>query len=172
MRKILIALILALAALPAAAQDQPQSNACAAGANGAPDAVIQGCTDFIQAGGRTDDQLAAAYNNRGLGYRAKNLLDPAIADFTTAVSLRPDYRESYFNRGLAYGEKGMTDQAIADFSKVIALKPDFSAAYTLRGYSYETEKESALAVADYRMALKLNPQDKIAAQGLARLGAP
>lgn len=171
MRRIVIGFILALVALPAAAQNQPENNACAAGASGAPDVVIKGCTDYIQAGGRTDDQLAAAYNNRGLGYRKENKLDPAIADFTKAISLEAGYRQSYFNRGLAYGAKGMTDQAIADFSKVIALTPDFSAAYTLRGYSYETEKQRDLAVADYRTALKLNPKDNLAAQGLTRLGA-
>lgn len=170
MRRFVIGLVLALASLPAAAQTPPEVNACGSGAHIAPDVLIKSCTDFIAAGGRTDDQLAAAFNNRGIGYRAENKLDPAIADFTKAISLNADYRDAYFNRGLTSGAKGMTDQAIADFSKVIALTPDFSAAYTLRGYSYEQKKQPDLAIADYRTALKLNPKDQLATQGLTRLG--
>jgi tetratricopeptide (TPR) repeat protein len=171
MRRILIAVILALA-IPLEAQAQQNNVSCASGATVAPDDLIKACTDYIQAGGKTEAQLAAAYNNRGLGYRAKHLLDPAIADFTQAVSLKADYSEAYFNRGLSYGQKGLIDQAIADFSKVITLTPNFSTAYSVRGYSYEQKKQFNLALADYRAAVKINPIDNVALQGLKRLGAP
>src|SRR5580692_9605137 len=99
MRRILIAVILALAVLPLDAQAQQDNPSYASGSTVAPDVLIKACTDYIQGGGKTEAQLAAAYNNRGLGYRAKHLLDESIADFTQAVALKADYSEAYFNRG-------------------------------------------------------------------------
>lgn len=50
----------------------------------------------------------AAYNNDDL--------DTAIAHYTKAIELKPDYAAAYFNRGAAYAGKELSDQAIADFT--------------------------------------------------------
>ncbi|MBV8846400.1 MAG: tetratricopeptide repeat protein [Bryobacterales bacterium] len=54
--------------------------------------------------------------------------DGAIADFTRAIELRPDYAEAYYFRGLAKRAKGDKDGAVADFMKAIGLKPDYAEA--------------------------------------------
>ena len=44
---------------------------------------------------------AAAYNRRGIAYGKKGEFDKAIADFTEAIRLKPDFAVAYLNRGIA-----------------------------------------------------------------------
>jgi len=41
-------------------------------------------------------------------------LDAAIADFTAAIRLRPDFADAYHNRAVAYDEKARSDFARAE----------------------------------------------------------
>jgi len=80
---------------------------------------------------------------------AKAALDAAIADYSKAIELKPDFADAYYNRGLAEQAKAFTfggrqgttrselDGAIADYSKAIELKPDFADAYYNRGKAKE-----------------------------------
>ena len=52
----------------------------------------------------------------------------AIAYYTQAIELKPDFLQAYSNRGAAYAEKGEFDKALKDFTKAIQLKPDLSEA--------------------------------------------
>jgi hypothetical protein len=45
-----------------------------------PDIVIYGCTAVISAGGSNAQNLAVAFNNRGLAFRAKGDIERALAD--------------------------------------------------------------------------------------------
>ncbi len=52
----------------------------------------------------------------------KGLYNEAIADFTKAIELQPDFAEAYSGRGAgACPGKGLRDEAIADYTKTIAL---------------------------------------------------
>jgi tetratricopeptide (TPR) repeat protein len=55
-------------------------------------------------------------------------LDGAIADFTKAIELKPDYAEAYYFRGLAKQAKRDLDGATTDFTKAIELKPGYAEA--------------------------------------------
>jgi len=111
------------------------------------------------------------YFTRGSAYYIKNLPDPAIADLTKAIALKPDFADSYYSRGAVYYDKNLYDQAIADLTKAIALKPDIPEAYATRGAAYESKGLKNQAVADYRATLKFDPNNKVAQDGLKRLGA-
>lgn len=50
--------------------------------------------------------------------------DKAIADYTEAIRLKPDYADAHYNRGNAYYYLQQYDEAVADYSEVIRLKPD------------------------------------------------
>ena len=53
---------------------------------------------------------------------AKNDLDDyagAIADYTMAIRLEPDFAEAYYNRGVAKDSLGQPSAAIADFDIAI-----------------------------------------------------
>jgi tetratricopeptide (TPR) repeat protein len=49
--------------------------------------------------------------------------DKAIADYTEAIRLKPDYARAYYNRGLAYQRKEDGIRAKADLDKAISLDP-------------------------------------------------
>ena len=57
----------------------------------------------------------------------------AIADFDSAIRLKPDDAKAYYNRGVAKGKLGQHFAAIADYDTVIRLKPDHAEAYYNRG---------------------------------------
>jgi lipoprotein NlpI len=123
MRRILIGLVVAFIALPASAQTRDQNVArCNDGSD--PDASIAGCTALIQSGQETSAVLAAAYYNRGNSYDGKGLHDQAIADFTQAIAIKPDFSPAYYNRGAAYETKGLRDLAIADYRATLKLDPN------------------------------------------------
>ena len=61
------------------------------------------------------------------------LYQSAIADYDTAIRLKPDYADAYNNRGVAKDNLGQYFAAIADYDTAIRLKPDYAKAYVNRG---------------------------------------
>ena len=61
--------------------------------------------------------------SRGIAYRDQGNLDQAIADFTAALGINPNYTPAYHERGVAYRMKGDRELAIADFREAIRLDP-------------------------------------------------
>src|SRR5215510_1340610 len=79
---------------------------------------------------------AEFYLKRGGDYSGVRDYDRAIADYTTAIELKPDYAEAYNDRGFSYYLKGDSDRAIADFTRAIELRPNYPKAYNSRGVAY------------------------------------
>ncbi|NJR67154.1 MAG: tetratricopeptide repeat protein, partial [Leptolyngbyaceae cyanobacterium CRU_2_3] len=48
----------------------------------------------------------------------------AIADYTQAIKLKPDYANAYTTRGLVYREKGDKSNAIQDFKRALEFSKD------------------------------------------------
>lgn len=74
----------------------------------------------------TSDQLTAEQQamvavNRGNACAERDELDKAIADFTEAIRLSPEYAKAYYNRGVAYERKAEQPKAEADFAKAKEL---------------------------------------------------
>ena len=107
------------------------------------------------------DWSAEGYLKAGLGPFQKIAENPtllAIADYTRAIELNPDYAMAYNNRGIAHLQKREYDKAIADYSKAIELDPDYAVAYNDRGIAYRHKGEYDKAIADYTKAIGLDPQ--------------
>jgi len=102
-------------------------------------------------------QDAEFYYKRGNDYGNKGELDKAIADFTQALTIDPNYAVAYSSRGLAYHYKGELDRAIADFTRAIALNPNLTEAYYYRGLAYATKGELDRAIEDSTKAIALYP---------------
>src|SRR5579875_1944089 len=100
------------------------------------DAQIAGCTILIQSGGLGGVGLASVYYNRGIEYDQKGDHDRAIADYSEAIRLRPNYPVAFYNRGVVYGEKGDDDRAIADYSEAIRLRPNYFEPHLNRANAY------------------------------------
>jgi tetratricopeptide (TPR) repeat protein len=76
---------------------------------------------------------AEAYLMRGETFSGNQQYDRAIADYTRAIELRPNYPKAYNSRGVAYMQGGYgVAKSVPDFDRAIGLKPDFRYAYINR----------------------------------------
>src|SRR5881394_2448784 len=61
--------------------------------------------------------------NRGIEKAKNGDLDGAMADYTRATELKPDYARAYYNRAVARRDKGDASGAAADFKRARQLDP-------------------------------------------------
>ena len=81
----------------------------------------------------------------------------AIADYDSAIRLKPDYANAYYNRGLAKDDLGQYFAAIADYDIAIRLNPDYANAYNNRGIVKSNLGQHFAAIADFDIAIRLKP---------------
>ena len=94
----------------------------------------------------------------------KSDLEEAIANYSKAIELDPNYAEAYLSRGIARAANNSLDGAIADFTKIIEMKPPSNlvlpAAFFNRGLARERKGDYDGSIEDYTNALRLNPRAK------------
>jgi TPR repeat len=106
---------------------------------------------------------AEFYLQRGEDFSSVHQYDRAIADYTTAIQLKPDYAEAYNDRGFAYYLNGHVERAIADYTRAIELRPDYPKAYNSRGVAYMAHGYGAAkSVPDFDRAIALKPDFRYA----------
>ncbi len=84
---------------------------------------------------------AEAFYKRGVSHAGKGNYDRAIADFTKAIELKPDYGEAHYNRGVAHYKKGDLDRARRDFEEASKLDPKGEAGRKARENLRRLERE-------------------------------
>jgi tetratricopeptide (TPR) repeat protein len=147
--------VLAVAATKATAQHSASRDQCidqglsSAQRISACSAVMQ--QDFSQ------KVLAYAFNNRAIAFQAEREYQHAIADYTDAIRLDPEFAHAFYNRGTAYHAQGDYDHAIADYSDAIRLDSTYSHAYKNRGLAYQSKGDLDQANADLNEAYRLMP---------------
>jgi tetratricopeptide (TPR) repeat protein len=57
-------------------------------------------------------------------------LEEAIAQYKTAVHLKPDYADAHNNLGAALASLGRTQEAITEFQAALRIQPDYAQART------------------------------------------
>jgi tetratricopeptide (TPR) repeat protein len=67
--------------------------------------------------------VAVLYRARGTAFFEANEPQRAIADFSKAINLNPDYANAYFDRGMAQERLGATSTAIIDYRAAIHIDP-------------------------------------------------
>jgi tetratricopeptide (TPR) repeat protein len=97
------------------------------------------------------------YFNSGNVKAHKGDWDGAIADYTKATEIKPDYAKAYNNRGLAKNYKGDLDGALADYNKAIELNPGLALIYFNRANTKKDKNDLNGAIADYTKAIELKP---------------
>ena len=110
--------------------------------------------------GESVEDSAESFYNRGLnlvGFGGNVRYDRAIAHFTKAIELNPDFAAAFHSRAYAYYSIDDYDHAIADYTKAIQLNPDFAAAFHSRANAYYEVADYPRAIADYTQAIQLNP---------------
>ena len=83
----------------------------------------------------------------------------AIADYSQAIRLKPDYLEAYNNRGSAKNGLSKYIEAITDYTETIRLNPNCAEAYYGRGAAKYNLGRKKAACADFRRALELGYKD-------------
>ena len=107
--------------------------------------------------------VAQSYLERGEALSDARDYAAAIAAYSSAIQLKPDFAEAYNNRGFAYYLSGNAEMAIADFTRAIELRPNYPKAYNSRGVVYMANGyASSKAIADFDRAIALKPDFRYA----------
>ena len=106
--------------------------------------TLSTATEYMIRGDRDFD--ASAYDN-------------AIADYTHAIALKPDYAEAFNNRAYTYMTIEDYSAALPDLDEAIRLRPGYVNALMNRGdmYNYYYRIDRARAIEDYDRVLELDP---------------
>jgi tetratricopeptide (TPR) repeat protein len=121
------------------------------------DEGIASCTRQITSGRWQGHDLAISYYNRGIFYYDKDDNDRAIADYTKALELSPNYTSAFNNRGNAYAAKGELDRAIADYDQAIKIDPKDPFRWNNRGLAWKRKGLFDRAIPDFDQAIKIDP---------------
>jgi serine/threonine protein kinase/predicted Zn-dependent protease len=97
----------------------------------------------------------------GRALHDKGAVREAVAAYSRAIELKPDYTEAFLRRGNAYRNNlGDHPKAVADFSRLIDLDPRSAGAWWQRGTTYILMGEWHAAVADFSKVIELDPKDQ------------
>ena len=109
---------------------------------------------------RLDSGYTAAILARAEARRALQQFEPAIADYTKALTIDPDggsAAAAHNGRGLTLRTLGRFREAILDFDAVVRLIPKEVAGYNNRANAWEDLGENDKAIADLDIVLRMQP---------------
>jgi tetratricopeptide (TPR) repeat protein len=102
---------------------------------------------------------AHAYANLGVALDSKGDLNGAIAEYQSALQLKPDDAKTHANLGLAPEKKGDSDGAVAELRTAKRLKPDDPWTIANLGIAFEKKGDVDEAIAEYQESLHLEPNN-------------
>ncbi len=102
------------------------------------------------------NNVAIAWNNRGLVKRDSGNIVGAYNDFTNAINADPKYKQAYNNLGIVAYQLGKVKQSDSCFSKAIDIDSTFIEAYYDRGKLRKLVKNFQGALADLNRAILLD----------------
>ncbi|MBZ5674603.1 MAG: tetratricopeptide repeat protein [Acidobacteriia bacterium] len=100
---------------------------------------------------------AASHYRDGMRLLGPGDYPAAIAQFTKAIDIFPEYADAYLGRGKARQAAGQSEAALADFEKAIAINPTSELAYTLHGMTEQSRGNTQKALADFTRSIHFRP---------------
>jgi len=97
------------------------------------------------------------YLNLGRALAGQGRIDEAIAQYSQALRINPDFPEAHYNLGHALAGQGKIDEAIAQYSQALRIEPDFTEAHINLGVALARQGRFDEAMAHYSQALRINP---------------
>ena len=93
----------------------------------------------------------------------------AIAVWTAAIDIKPDFHEALYNKGIALRKLGRYEEAIAAYDAALAIKPDKHEALNNKGNALDElgRYEEAIAAYDAALAIKPDKHEALNNKGLA-----
>lgn len=148
-----------LAAGPSSAQPRGPADQCSS-ESVRPQSRILACSDLItrQAQALSNENLSAAYNNRGISFAALGQADRAMEDYNESIRVDPRNAAAWNNRGNALLNTNQPERAIADLDEAIRLQPRYAAAYNNRGNARVALNRREEAMQDFDEAIRINDQ--------------
>jgi tetratricopeptide (TPR) repeat protein len=126
---------------------------------------VELCTKLVGDKAEIEDIRAEALLNRGLAFSALGEDGRAIADYTSAIGLNPQYTSLYQSRGEAYFRSGDAPKAIADFDVVLKIDAQNTLALHSRAAVRLHVGDDDAALADFAQLLALDATDADAFAG-------
>ena len=108
---------------------------------------------------------AKYFFERGFDNENQGNYEQAMADYTQAIRLDPNYSTPYMRRGCLYSEMGEYDKAIADLTQAIAIAVSQGADatnslvnywYIERGKAYYLKDNREMAIGDFDEAIRVH----------------
>jgi tetratricopeptide (TPR) repeat protein len=120
-------------------------------------ASVAACSRVIASPATSDHDRALAYTFRAGAKKAAPDLAGAIADYSQALTLLPDFPQALIGRGIAYRETKDTAHATADFDQALKLQPKNAKALYERGLAKRDSGDAPGADADIAAAKAIDP---------------
>jgi tetratricopeptide (TPR) repeat protein len=114
------------------------------------------------------------YNNRGLAYTKLNNVNGAIADFTKAIEIKPDFAMAYNNRAYQYEKNEDYKNALKDYYSAIEYDNSINS-FDKQIYLYNAARlESVFGNKNYAIilieeAIEINPNFDLAIELMKKL---
>ena len=102
--------------------------------------------------------LAKNLFNSGVDQYDQGDYQGAMADYTKAIEINPEYAPVYYFRGSAKDDLGDYQGAIDDYTKAIEIDPEFASAYNNRGIVRERVSDLEGTCRDWRKAVDLGDE--------------
>ena len=81
----------------------------------------------------------------------------AIAQFTEALRINPNFAEAHNNLGNVFDRLGKYQEAIAQYTEALRINPNFAEAHNNLGNVFDRLGKYQEAIAQYTEALRINP---------------
>lgn len=108
-----------------------------------------------------DKNIPEVYNNLGVLYTEKLLLDEAISCFKKAIELKPNYSIALNNLAKCLVDNNKCDEAIKYYQKAIELEPNNAIFYCNLADVYLKLKQYDQSINYYKKAIELDKDKKI-----------
>ena len=114
-------------------------------------------TDIIQKN-EPVPYISRAYGNRGNYFLNNGMINEAIADFTSALKVKPDDGQSYYNRAITYVKVSRWQEALTDLDSSIKYNPKFALSYSNMAFIRYNLKDYNGALEAANKCISINPQ--------------
>ncbi len=107
-----------------------------------------------------DRRRAEDFFRKGNAKKNYQQFEEALADYTEAIKINPDYIDAYHNRTDIYEMRGDFSDAIGDYNVLARLTPNDPTVYFSRAWAWDFIGDEFVenGIADYIKAIDLNPK--------------